>query len=428
MEFMRFPDIKSPPPPVLLRDDTGPAAEITSESEVNMAFPKRPANILTALLALAFSGGAASGAPTASAAQSTGPAQPVQAVRVDKIVSAKVGETREFWVSLPDGYSETAEKYPVLYMMDADFNFNSGLIGGVRYAAALGEMPEFIIVGIKNTDRSKDVFPEVVAYRDGSKDGGRADQYLDFIREELIPHIEKTYRTEKFRVLYGTSNTGFTAVYALFRNPETAQAYIAASATLSIPLFRAKRDEWIRDFKGGKRRLVTVMGENDLPTVLSQNGALKEAIDTQAPLDLTGRFLVIEKGGHVPADALPKALRALFEGWKIDQTLNESNFGEIRVRAEARAGTFGVPGKLPEDDLAILGRSLLGEKKYAKAVEVLLYRTGLYPRSADARVALGDAYRQSGQIAKARECFDQALALAPGHAAAKSRLEELDKK
>ena len=45
MEFMRFPDIKSRPPPVLLRDDIGPAAEITSESEVNMAFPKWPAII-----------------------------------------------------------------------------------------------------------------------------------------------------------------------------------------------------------------------------------------------------------------------------------------------------------------------------------------------------------------------------------------------
>ena len=195
-------------------------------------------------------------------------------------------------------------------MMDGDFNFNSGVIGGVRYAALLGEMPEFIIVGIKNTDRSKDIFPEEVTYRDGSKDGGRADRYLDFIREELIPHIDKTYRTEKFRVLYGTSNTGFTTVYALFRNPDMADAYIAASATLSIPLFRAKRDEWIRDFKGGKRRLVAVMGENDLPTVLSQNGALKEALDTLAPPDLTCRFRVIENGGHVPADSLQQGLSA----------------------------------------------------------------------------------------------------------------------
>jgi hypothetical protein len=392
-----------------------------------MAFPKSILFIFLAILLL-FLAVISFGEPSASAAGADASIQPIQPVRIEKIASVKVGETREFWVSLPDGYAESGERYPVLYMMDADFNFNSGLIGGVRYAATLGEMPEFIIVGIKNTDRSKDIFPEVVTYRDGSKDGGRADQYLDFIREELIPHIEKNYRTENFRVLYGTSNTGFTAVYALFRNPDMTDAYIAASATLSIPLFRAKRDEWIRDFKGGKRRLVAVMGENDLPTVLSQNGALKEAIDTLAPPDLTGRFLVIENGGHVPVDALTQALGALFEGWKIEQPLKDATFDEIRRQAERRAERFGVPGKLPEDDLAILGRSLLGEKKEARAVEVLRYRADLYPRSAEAQVALGDAYRHGGQTAKARECYEKALTLVPSHVGALTKLGELDKK
>ncbi|GEM_PF-995290 len=393
-----------------------------------MTFSKSIIHILLVTLFLAWLGICLLAAPAAPAGGAEAEAQPVQPVRIEKIASAKIGETREIWVSLPDGYDASGEKYPVLYMMDGDFNFSSGVIGGVRYAALRGEIPEFIIVGIKNTDRSQDIFPEVVTYRDGSRDGGRADRYLDFIREELIPHIDKSYRTERFRVLYGTSNTGFTAVYALFRSPDTADAYIAASATLSIPLFRAKRDEWIRGFQGGRRRLVAVMGENDLPTVLSQNGALKEAIDTQAPSDLAGRFLVVAKGGHVPAEALPMGLKALFEGWKIDQPLNESNFDEIRARVEARVEKFGVPGKLPEDDLASLGRSLRGDKKFGKAVDVELYRAGLYPRSANAWAGLGDAYRQSGQAAKARECYQKALALSPGHAEAKSGLAELDKR
>jgi len=389
-----------------------------------MIFPKLPVFIPMALLFLSL-GGIGFGAPAASAAGADVSIQPVQPVRIDKIASMNVGETREFWVSLPDGYSESGEKYPVLYLMDGDFNFNSGIIGGVRYAALLGEMPEFIIVGIKNTDRSKDIFPEEVTYGDGSKDGGRADRYLDFIREELIPLIDQNYRTGDFRVLYGTSNTGFTTVYALFRNPDLANAYIAASATLSIPLFRAKRDEWIRDFKGGKRRLVAVMGENDLPTVLSQNGWLKESLDSLAPPDLTCRFLVIENGGHVPADSLQQGLSALFEGWRIAQPLTESNFAEIRRKADERVEKYDVPGKLPEDSLRELGATLLGEKKSATALEVLQYRVDLYPRSADAWVSLGDAHRLGGETGKARECYNQALA--PGHAAATSKRAELDK-
>jgi hypothetical protein len=249
------------------------------------------------------------------AAQASEPVLPL-AVRSDKIASAKVGETREFYVSLPDNYLASGEKYPVLLMLDGEFNFTSGAIGGLRHAAQLGEMPEFIIVGIVNTDRGKDCFPEELTYGDGSKAGGRADRFLDFIGEELVPHIEKNYRCDKLRVLYGTSNTGFTAVYAMFHSPELADYYVAASATLRVPYFDAKRDQLIRDFKGGERKLSLVMGENDFPTILSLNGELKEACATIAPAGLSCRFSVIENAGHVPDNALLAGLRALFSGWK----------------------------------------------------------------------------------------------------------------
>jgi len=360
-------------------------------------------------------------------ADAAGSALPL-AVRIERIDSVKVGESREFWVSLPDLYNESEEKYPVLYMMDGDFNFNSGEIGGLRHAAQMGEMPEFIIVGIKNTDRSKDIFPEEVTYRDGSKNGGRADQYLDFILAELIPHISQNYRCNNFRVLYGTSNSGFTAVYALFRNPELADLYIAASATLRLPFFLAKRDQLVADFKGGKRQLVLVMGEHDLPTVLSQNGELKEKIDMLAPADLTCRLAVIANGGHVPANALLEGMRCRFEGWKISRPLAENTFAEIRSQVDKRFETYGITGMLPEDELGRLGASLLGEKKYGKALDVAQYRVACYPCSADARISLGDVHRESGNPDKARECFKQALALAPGHAVALSKLEELGDK
>ena len=249
--------------------------------------------------------------------------QPIPQVRIERIASGRLAEMREAWVSLPDRYDEARAKYPVLYMLDGETNFNSGVIGGLRQAAFLGEMPEFIIVGVVNTDRSKDIFPEVVTYGDGTKDGGRADAFLDFIGEELIPRIEKTYRTEPLRVLYGTSNTGFTAVYALFRKPQLAGIYVAASATLAVPVFRANRDAWIRGFKGGDKHLILIMGENDLPTVLSLNGELKEQCDILAPSGLTCRLAVLGGGGHVPVNSLVEGLRRAFEGWRITTPLKE---------------------------------------------------------------------------------------------------------
>jgi predicted alpha/beta superfamily hydrolase/Tol biopolymer transport system component len=378
-----------------------------------MPMTGRTAFFLVAVLAL--------GGPSTEA---QAPSLPIP-VRVETLASVKVGEPREFWVSLPDRYNASTERYPVLYMMDGDFNFNSGVIGGVRQAAWMGEIPEFIIVGIKNTNRSKDIFPEEVTYPDGSKDGGRANQYLDFVREELIPQVARTYRTTDYRILYGTSNTGFTAVHALFRNPDLANAYIAASATLSVPSFRSARDNLVGTFKGGRRELVLVMGEYDYPTVVSHNGILKETIATKAPAGLACRLRVIENGEHVPPDALVEGLRALFQGWKVIRPLTESSFAETRAQVDGRLEKFGVPGRIDEDALKGLGNSLLGEKRVAKALEVLEYRAASYPQSADAQVGLGDAYRQSGNMEKARECYQRALVIAPGHAAAAAKLKEV---
>jgi len=308
-----------------------------------------------------------------------GPPPPAE---VGRIESVRLGETREYWVSLPDAYRDGTTRYPVVYMMDGELNFSSGTIGGLRLAAQLGDVPDFIVVGIRNTDRGRDAFPEVVTYGDGSKEGGRANEYLDFIREELIPRVEASYRTSGYRVLFGTSNTGFTTVYALFRSPAIADAFVASSATLSVPSFREKRESLVKEFRGGKRRLSLVMGERDLPTVISQNGALKELIDTAGPTGLSCRLAVVRGAEHVPPDSLAAGLRDVFDGWKITERLTEETFSELRVRAEGRLAKFGVAGDLPEGALKDLAESLLAEKKSAKAAEVLEYRARAYPVSA----------------------------------------------
>jgi predicted alpha/beta superfamily hydrolase len=346
-------------------------------------------------------------------------------IRTEQLKSAKLGEIREFWVSLPDQYATSGEKYPVLYMMDGEYNFTSGLIGGVRYLESLEAIPEFIIVGIKNTDRSKDVFPEEITFGDGSKGGGRANQYLAFLREELIPYVDKTYRTEPYRVLFGTSSSAFTTVYALFTTPELASTYIAASATLMVPQFHNNRDTLIHGYKGGKRQLCLVMGENDYPTIISLNGALKEKIGSFAPSGLSCRFITIGHGEHVPANALTEGLLGVFSGWAAGYPLTEDNFPQIKALADERLSRFGIAGKIPEERLKNLAETLLGEKKLEKALAVMKYRVQSYPRSVDACIGLGDVYRQAGQAANARESYTRALVLEPANTAAMAKLKEL---
>jgi predicted alpha/beta superfamily hydrolase len=75
---------------------------------------------------------------------------------------------------------------------------------------------------VKNTDGTVDRYPT----------SGGADRFLDFIQTELIPEIDRRYRTEACRIFTGHSLGGLIAIYILVNCPEMFQAYIASSPSL----------------------------------------------------------------------------------------------------------------------------------------------------------------------------------------------------
>lgn len=103
-------------------------------------------------------------------------------------------------------------------------------------------------------------------------------------------------------------------------SPVGGQAAAADAPRLPLPIraesIASVKVGEIREFKGGERKLVLVMGEHDLPTVVSLNGALKEMIAQLAPEGLSCRLQVIADAEHVPPDSLREGLRTVFQGWK----------------------------------------------------------------------------------------------------------------
>jgi predicted alpha/beta superfamily hydrolase len=137
-------------------------------------------------------------------------------------------------VSLPGGYANSHKKYPVLYVMDSqwDFPLATALYGQQYYD---GFIPEMIIVGITwggthpNPDslRARDYTPTTEKRLPQS---GGADQFLQCIQNEVFPLIEKNYRTdENDRILMGCSLGGLFTLYTLFTHPQMFNRYIAAS-------------------------------------------------------------------------------------------------------------------------------------------------------------------------------------------------------
>lgn len=177
----------------------------------------------------------------------------IPGTEVRKINSKIVaGQEYELQIMLPRGYNAADKKYPVVYLMDSqwDFPLVTGLYGYHYYD---GFIPELIIVGVTwsgghaNYDslRIRDYTPTKIAtYSLNPKiDGvitlsssvpmpqsGGADQFLAFMKQELFPFIESNYKAEgKNRTLMGSSGGGVFTLYTLFTQPDLFTGYVAAS-------------------------------------------------------------------------------------------------------------------------------------------------------------------------------------------------------
>jgi len=148
------------------------------------------------------------------------------------IASAQIGQTYDLFVSLPEDYATSGKRYPVLFVLDGwHFPLMASLQNNNIYS---GRMPPVIIVNVghgRNVNpmplRARDFTPTSVAAVPTS---GGAPVFLEFLEKEIIPLIDRTYRTNPAdRGLLGHSMGGLFALYVLAERPGLFQRIVAAS-------------------------------------------------------------------------------------------------------------------------------------------------------------------------------------------------------
>jgi len=297
------------------------------------------------------------------------------------VESKVMAEQRRVIVWTPAHYAEGTQAYPVLYVTDADRQFGH-TVTTVEFLSRNGRMPPMIVVGIFNTDRTRDLTP----YKDTDDDtqlptAGGGDRFLRFMETELVPWVERQYRTQAFRAFAGHSFGGLFAMHALATRPNLFNAVVAVSPTLALKV-----------------------GLDRLRTVLEQKAGKGLRWDLVEMLD--------EDHGSLVLRSHYNAFEKIFDGWRLPRTRNgtfKGGWNAVEAHYARLSDRLGWAITPPEATVNALGYAALAQREIDDALEYLQANVRNYPDSANAYDSLGEALEAAGRLDDALAKYEEAI-------------------
>ena len=330
--------------------------------------------------------------------------------------SAVLNEQRTVVVQLPKSYqSEPNKVYPVIYRLDG--------AGNIPLASAVIERlqndnraPEVIIVAIENTNRLRDMYPTVNKEPQGPVgEGGGAAKFLAFFEQELIPLVNKNYRTHDFRVIAGASAGGVFALYTLQANPELFQAHIAYSPAVwwNYGASAKSTKSFIAKTKELNNYVYINIGE-EAGIMRERYDELQQSLQSHKVQGLrffSDAFAGISHNLTSAAGAF-NAYYNLFLPKQMPLSALTDDVSSIDTYYKKLSQQWGEQVSPPDRAVRLLGYNLTDNQQFERAIEVFKYNIKNHPKSVSAISALSYGYEMQGNIRQALAHMESALAIA----------------
>ena len=332
------------------------------------------------------------------------------------IKSTVLGEDRIILVRTPAGYEKNKQAYPVLYMTDGGAHIGH-TSSTIQFLVNNGRMADMIVVGITNTDRTRDLTPTKATGANAAQfpTAGGADNFLKFIETEVIPEIEKSYRVQPYRVLAGHSFGGLFAVHALITRPELFNSYVAVSPSLqwSDEATLKRAEEFLKTRKELRATLFTSLGNEpgDIGKAFEQFKQLLAKSQIKG-FEWDAQQMADEDHGSVVLRSHYAGLRKVFEGWQMPRDPETGAVAGGLKAADAHykwlSEKFHYSIPTPENLINQIGyQDLLGGNP-AEAIATFKSNVERYPNSANVYDSLAEAYEKGGQIELATPLYEKA--------------------
>ena len=237
----------------------------------------------------------------ACVAQTSAPPVTLSDTEQRSITSSKIGQRYDLFVSLPENYHTSKQSYPVLYILDGwHFSLMAFIQENNIYSK---RMAPVIIVNIGHSPasdamnlRTRDFTPTLIPKWQYS---GGGPAFLDFLEHELIPFIDRTYRTNTSdRGLLGHSLGGSFALFALEQRPALFQRIVAASPAMPLDsvIFTEARHA-LRALPASVRLDLSVGSDDELGLAKIAT-EFARVLDEIKPKGLDYRFTVYPEENH----------------------------------------------------------------------------------------------------------------------------------
>lgn len=310
-------------------------------------------------------------------------------------------EDRTILVYLPDGYAESNETYPALYLTDGETHFiQTGGTVSFLSSAGIGYMPKLIIVGITNTNRARDLTPAPIHGKDSQfPDGGGAENFLKFITAELKPIINSRYRTSAFEILAGTSLGGLFTINTFINHPQSFNAFFAVSPVLwwDKRAVVVKADSLLQKPITKNQFLYFTLCSGDSKELSESTQQFQTILErrTQDSLRWQTSFIKDETHNSSPLLGYYAACKFLYAKWHIDSI---NNLNDLEDHYAALSQEYGYKIEVPEGEMNSLGYQLLFGGKAEEAIPVFKKNIENFPSDPNVYDSMGDAYKVAGKL------------------------------
>ena len=309
-------------------------------------------------------------------------------------------------VYLPAKYETSNEKYPVLFTCNCNFLHVGGICADL---VPKNYTPGMIVAFVRNHS-SEYLMPEKV---ERYASPGRADEFIAFFKDELIPFIDTHFRTQPFKIFYSGGFGGGFCIYTFLTQPDVFNAYIAASPSIN---YEGGSDFIQNNFKSfisknnSENKYLYIGIDNDsalIPVVdkcvaVLKNTKLKglnweyhhfldeEHSSIANKVIYHGLKYIFSEWYDIPASAIEKGISSIID---YIESLSENYKYDIGISSFAiwkAAGTFEQKNKLTD------------------AIELLKYYLDCNPNAIMFWRKLGTVYEKNEQFELAKNSFETA--------------------